>query len=138
MRTLLAFTGFALLSACGDVSVPEPEGEILAEGLPKVVRADHPGRVIFERQCAPCHGTTPGGDGTPMLPATMTLASKYEGALPAPLELRDDLGADAIRLFVRQGSGAMPMFRKAELSDADIDRIAGYIAATAQASRLAE
>ena len=56
------------------------------------------------------------------------------GRLPAELELRTDLNANALRYFVRNGSGAMPMFRKAELTDADIDAIAGYLTATAQAN----
>lgn len=101
---------------------------------PMVVKADLPGRQVFERQCAPCHGAGPGDDGSPTLPATAMLAEKYRGELPAALELRTDLSADVIRLFVRQGSGPMPSFRKSELSDADIDAIAAYIAATAQAS----
>jgi mono/diheme cytochrome c family protein len=98
------------------------------------VKADHPGRTIFERQCASCHGAGPGDDGAPMLPGTMTLAGKYQGGLPAALELRSDLGAETIRFFVRNGSGAMPMFRKAELSDADVEAVAVYLALTAQAN----
>ncbi|MXO87316.1 c-type cytochrome [Altererythrobacter aestuarii] len=91
-----------------------------------------PGRVIFARQCAPCHGTAPGDDGSPMLPGTAALTAKYEGRLPGLLELRSDLSAPVLNLFVRRGSGAMPMFRKAELSDADLAAIADYLAATAR------
>lgn len=106
---------------------------------PRVVKADMPqgaqlGRTTFTRQCAPCHGAGPGDDGAPMLPGTAALAAKYKGDLPAPLELREDLNADVIRLFVRSGSGAMPSFRKSELSDADVDAIAAYLQATAAAS----
>lgn len=101
----------------------------------KIVKADHPGRTIFEQQCAPCHGAGPGDDGSALLPATMALAAKHKGRLPGELELRTDLDANALRYFVRNGSGAMPMFRKAELSDAEIDAIAGYIAATAKANK---
>lgn len=101
---------------------------------PRVVKADGPGRVTFARQCAPCHGAGPGDDGAPMLPGTAALAAKYKGDLPGALELRSDLDADVIRLFVRSGSGAMPAFRKSELSDTDIDAIAAYLRATATAS----
>ena len=69
-----------------------------------------------------------------MLPGPAALAARYQGALPGALELRDDLDAEALRLFVRHGIGAMPSFRKAELSDADIEAIAAYLAATARAS----
>lgn len=106
---------------------------------PRVVKADLPptaelGRVVFERQCAPCHGAGPGDDGSPTLPGTAALAGKYKGELPGALELRGDLNADVIRLFVRQGIGAMPAFRKSELSDGDIEALADYIAATARAN----
>ncbi len=102
---------------------------------PHLVKADLPGRAIFEHQCAPCHAAGPGDDGAPMLPGTMALAMRYQGELPGELELRDDLDGDTIRLFVRNGIGAMPMFRKSELSDADIDAVAAYLKATAEASK---
>mgnify|MGYP000271255888 FL=1 len=86
------------------------------------------GRQVFERQCAPCHGRGPGDDRSEMLPGTAALAHKYEGRLPAALEDRTDLSAPVLTLFVRRGSGAMPFFRKAELSDADIEAIAAYLA----------
>lgn len=86
------------------------------------------GQQRFQRQCAPCHGSGPGDDGPKYLPGTDALNRKYKGALPPELEKRRDLTADLIRAFVRNGSGAMPMFRKAELTDADVDAIAAYIA----------
>ncbi|OJW61593.1 MAG: hypothetical protein BGO57_06580 [Sphingomonadales bacterium 63-6] len=64
----------------------------------------------------------------------MALQRRYEGEVPAALELRDDLDGDTLRLFVRNGIGAMPMFRKSELSDADVDAVAAYLKATAEAS----
>jgi len=85
------------------------------------------GQQVFQRQCAPCHGQGPGDDGPPTLPGTAALQRKYQGELPAALEKRSDLTAETIRFFVRSGSGAMPSFRKAELSDADIDAIAAYL-----------
>jgi mono/diheme cytochrome c family protein len=87
------------------------------------------GRQVFDRACAPCHGRGPGDDGSKMLPGSATLATKYKGELPAFLEDRRDLGPDQIRYFVRNGVGAMPMFRKTEVSDADVDAIAAYFAA---------
>lgn len=114
-------------------------GVALAQGQPapappRVVKADLPGRMVFERQCAPCHGAGPGDDGSPMLPGTAALARRYRGEMPAALELRDDLDGDTLRLFVRNGLGAMPSFRKAELSDAQIDAIGAYLKATAELS----
>ena len=124
-----------LLASCGPDSFPIAAAHAAEPAPVKVVKADLPGRVIFERQCAPCHAAGPGDDGMPMLPGTMALAKKYEGALPGPLELREDLSAPVIRIFVRNGSGAMPMFRKSELTDADIELLADYIAKTAELSK---
>lgn len=85
------------------------------------------GRALFMHECAPCHGAGPGDDGAPMLPGTAALDAKYKGELPAALERRADLDVDIVRFFVRNGAGSMPMFRKAELSDADIDAITAYM-----------
>lgn len=130
MRRYLVLAAAAALVGTGIVQAQTPAAE-----EPRVrVKADHPGRTIFERQCASCHGAGPGDDGSPMLPGTMALAGKYQGRLPAALELRSDLSAETIRFFVRNGSGTMPMFRKAELSDADIEAVAGYLKLTAEAN----
>ena len=67
-----------------------------------------------------------------MLPGTAALAAKYQGRLTAQLELRSDLPAPVLRLFVRRGSGAMPAFRPSELTEAQIAQIADYLAATAR------
>lgn len=130
-----ALAALAGLAAIGAVQAQTPSAGARAAPERQVrVKADHPGREVFERQCAPCHGAGPGDDGAPMLPGTMTLAAKYQGRLPGALELRTDLNMDALRYFVRNGAGAMPMFRKAELSDAELEAIAGYLKATATAN----
>ncbi len=85
------------------------------------------GMAKFNHSCAPCHGKGPGNDGKKMLPGTDSLRIKYQGSLPAPLEERKDLTADAIKTFVRLGSSAMPPFRKTELTDAEIVDIAAYL-----------
>lgn len=128
----VAVPALALLAAGGASLAQAPRQP---QALPKVVKADLPGRVIFEHQCASCHGAGPGDDGAAMLPGTTNLARRYQGDLPAALELRDDLDGDALRLFVRNGIGAMPSFRKSELSDAEIDEIAAYLQATATLSQ---
>lgn len=127
----IAAAAAGLLGLAGAAIAQQPA----PQPLPKVTKANHPGRVIFERQCAPCHGAGPGDDGSPMLPGTATLARKYKGNRPGALELRDDLNGDILRAFVRNGIGAMPSFRKSELSDADVDAIAGYLKATAKLSK---
>lgn len=119
------------------VLVAAGTGAVLAQGaapapVRQIERAELPGRSLFQHQCAPCHGTGPGADGAPMLPGTAALAAKYGGQRPAQLELRNDLPAPVLRVFVRRGSGAMPAFRPSELTNAQIDQIAEYLAATAR------
>lgn len=93
------------------------------------------GRRIFTHTCAPCHGAGPGDDGSKMLPGTAALAAKYKGAKPAELERRGDLSPETLRYFVRHGSGAMPMFRKTEITDAEINEVAAYLKQSAKQIR---
>ena len=62
-----------------------------------------------------------------MLPGTDALRIKYQGSLPALLEKRTDLNADAIRTFVRRGTWSMPPFRPTEVTERDIQDIAAYL-----------
>lgn len=133
MNRCIAMALALALAGCGQAGAQTALNRAAEEeGGASLVKADHPGRAIFDAQCAACHGAGPGDDGMPMLPGTMTLAAKYDGQRPGALELRSDLTAPVLRFFVRNGVGAMPMFRKAELSDADIDALAAYLKATAE------
>ena len=85
------------------------------------------GKAKFEHTCAPCHGDGLGDDGRAMLPGTDALRIKYQGSLPALIEKRTDLNADAIRTFVRRGTWSMPPFRPTEVSERDIQDIAAYL-----------
>jgi mono/diheme cytochrome c family protein len=85
------------------------------------------GQAKFEHSCAPCHGAGVGDDGRAMLPGTDALRIKYQGSLPALLEQRTDLNADAIRTFVRRGTWSMPPFRPTEVTESDIQDIAAYL-----------
>lgn len=125
MKTALVLGAAACL--CVTVGVAAAQQQPVRD----IERADLPGRQVFEQQCAPCHGTGPGDDGSATLPGTAALDAKYQGRLPGQLELRSDLSAPVLTLFVRRGSGAMPMFRKGELTDQQIEQIADYLSATA-------
>jgi mono/diheme cytochrome c family protein len=91
--------------------------------------------VLFERSCAACHGAGQGDNGSPMLPGTAALERKYRGQVPGALELREGLSAEIITVFVRQGIGSMPPFRRSELSDALVEAIAAYLEASARVNR---
>jgi (+)-pinoresinol hydroxylase len=79
------------------------------------------GQKVYEYWCATCHG--PGN-----LPGTVALQAKYNGAKPALLSERTDLIPAVTKTFVRHGVSIMPFFRKTEISDADLDALAAYIA----------
>ena len=81
------------------------------------------GKQVFDHWCAPCHAV-----GSYEHPGTQALQAKYQGKLPAALEQRTDLTADNVRYFVRHGVTVMPFFRKTEISDADLDDLAAYLA----------
>ncbi len=87
---------------------------ISGQGQPK-------GYVQFENYCSMCHGPGPGQ------PGTMALQAKYKGAEPALLADRTDLNGAVIKAYVRNGISIMPIFRKTEISDANLDLIAEYL-----------
>ncbi len=102
---------------------------VLALLLPASVRADSApdaGRVVYEKWCAPCHD--PGINH----PGTHALMAKYSGTKPAALVDRTDLPPDIVKHFVRHGITIMPPFRKTEISDAELDSLAGYLARNAR------
>jgi mono/diheme cytochrome c family protein len=80
------------------------------------------GQAVFENWCAPCHA--PGARH----PGTQALEVLYKGVKPAALEQRTDLTPELTRAFVRTGVSVMPPFRKTEISDADLDALAAYLA----------
>ena len=87
------------------------------------------GQAVFDGHCRVCHGAaaTPAGNG--LFPGTYALQMRYQGKLPAALEQRRDLRADRVMAVVRRGGGGfMPPLRPTELSDADLQAVAAYLA----------
>lgn len=80
------------------------------------------GRAVFERWCAPCHAAGP------RHPGTQALEVLYQGQKPGALEARTDLVPELTKAFVRSGVSVMPPFRKTEISDAELDVLAAYLA----------
>ena len=80
------------------------------------------GAQVFEHWCLPCHGH---GD---QFPGTVALGAKYQNKLPGALQDRTDLASDLVKAVVRTGVSVMPFFRKTEVSDADLDALAAYLA----------
>jgi mono/diheme cytochrome c family protein len=85
------------------------------------------GQEVYQYWCWNCHGSGAGK------PGTEALRAKYKDARPADLEQRTDLAPSVIKTFVRKGVSIMPIFRKTEISDADLEALAAYLARNAKA-----
>jgi mono/diheme cytochrome c family protein len=54
---------------------------------------------------------------------------KYRGTdVPPLLHERTDLVPEFVKVIVRQGVSFMPQFRKTEISDAELEALAAYLA----------
>jgi len=80
------------------------------------------GRAVYTKWCAPCH------DPGVIHPGTNALTVKYHGVKPGVLLEWKDLPADTVKYLVRHGISVMPHFRKTEISDADLDALAKFLA----------
>lgn len=78
------------------------------------------GREVYLKWCAPCHMDSP------FAPATIRLKHTRGEAL-AVLEKRNDLSPDYIRILVRKGVNGMPLFRKTEISDQQLEELVNYL-----------
>ena len=85
------------------------------------------GQEKYEYWCATCHAGDP-REGGRYLPGTASLNAKYKGERPGALADRTDLLSPYIKLVIRRGMEGMPFFRKTEISDAEMDDIAAYLA----------
>ena len=81
------------------------------------------GAAVFNNWCSACHSRGPQN-----APGTTSLQIKYQGSVPAALEDRRDLTPEVVKFFVRNGVATMAPFRKTEVSDADLDALAAYLA----------
>jgi (+)-pinoresinol hydroxylase len=80
------------------------------------------GQAVYLRWCAPCHA--PGVTH----PGTHALMTKYQGVKSGVLLDWKDLPAVTVKYWVRHGISVMPHFRKTEISDAELDQLAGFLA----------
>lgn len=101
-------------------------GAAIAQGPPPAPKpttlASRPnatgGEALYVEHCISCHG--PNGMGTGLL------ARRIQ---PALLEARDNLPAAYVITAARRGIGNMPPIPRGEVSDAELQQIAEYLAA---------
>ena len=104
-----------LATGCG-------EGETTGAGEPAdaQIEAITDGEVLFDLYCIACHGPGPGHPGTMRLQERLSEDQ-------APLLNRDNLDPEYVKLVVREGFKLMPPFRPTEITDKQLDLLAGYI-----------
>lgn len=82
------------------------------------------GETLFSNRCGACH--LAGGMGTNLLTKQRMMAGEPpENGL---LANRKDLNADYVKSVVRMGKVAMPRLSRTEVTDAELDAIATYLA----------
>jgi len=81
--------------------------------------AEPSGKAIYDKWCLPCHRAGQVG--------ALQLQQRYKGTVPAVLTERTDLQPALINVLVRKGGQVMPIFRKTEISDADLEALATYL-----------
>jgi mono/diheme cytochrome c family protein len=94
-------------------------GPLAAQDQPDAHSA---GRAVYTRWCAPCHaaGITH--------PGTNALTVKYAGVKSGVLLDWKDVTPQYVAGIVRGGIAVMPPFRKVEISDAELDALARFLA----------
>lgn len=81
------------------------------------------GEAVYNHWCAPCHAAGPGH------PGTQGLQIKYRDTAINPVLVdRTDLTPEVVKTFVRQGILSMAPFRKTEITDAELDALAAFLA----------
>ena len=79
--------------------------------------------AVYNYWCTPCHAPGPGH------PGTQSLQIKYRDLnVPPVLEDREDLTPEYVKTIVRKGIMSMAPFRKTEITDAELEDIATYLA----------
>lgn len=134
MKRLMVLAALAL-AACGKAQAPAKPAHSDAPPLsPYVMREEFPagdrladnrdGEALFSNRCGSCH--LAGGMGTNLLTKQrLALGEPPENGL---LANRRDLPAAYVVSVVRNGKMAMPRLSRVEVTDAELDAIAFYLA----------
>jgi len=126
MKRLIVAAQFAaalLVAGCTEEAPRSEEGvdrsAASSFGMIQDRTSSSPAEALFVEKCSMCHRNM--GMGTVLLGRRMD-------PKVAPLEDRDDLTADYVTQAVRVGIGNMPIIPRGEVSDEQLQQIAGYLA----------
>lgn len=136
-RTLAIALFATMMSSCGepagspdgtdDAATAPPPPPYAFRGSPPPgdrLQAGRDGEQLYRVRCGACHLGF--GMGTNMLTAQRVALG--ESPQRGFLENRDDLRADYIKSVVRNGKVAMPRLTRVEVTDAELDAIAIWLA----------
>lgn len=90
----------------------------LATGAPAFAADAPDGAALFNTRCGICHAK--GGFGANIL-------ARRQGEGRSVLDTRVDLQPAYVTVAVRRGIGSMPAFSRVELTDPELQAIAGYL-----------
>jgi mono/diheme cytochrome c family protein len=97
-------------------------GSLTTVGFAATPNEHDPGYAVYDKWCAPCHA--PGISH----PGTNALTEKYKGVKSGVLLEWTDLPPVVVKHWVRTGISVMPQFRKTEISDAELEALARFLA----------
>lgn len=134
MKKLILVSALAL-TACNSSAPSAEAGKGGPPPLPPYqVRAEAPkgdrlavqsnGEALFSNHCGYCH--LPGGMGTNLLIKQRVMAG--DPPEKGLLTNRTDLTVDYVKSVVRMGKVAMPRLTRVDVTDAELEAIAAYLA----------
>ena len=88
--------------------------------LQQLCANDLGGEEVYKKWCEGCHMDSPFAPGTIQL-----RQSRGEGK--ALITNRTDLGPEYIKQLVRKGLNGMPLFRRTEISNKELDSLVQYL-----------
>jgi len=129
-RFLLALAALApatAMAAPGGVPELPPYQVRAAQPAGDRLQPGRDGKAVFEHSCGYCH--FPGGMGSNLLTKQMMMMKRPPS--DGILSNRRDLTADYVKAVVRGGKGAMPAQTRVDLTDAELNAVAAYLARNA-------
>ncbi len=94
---------------------------LLIDSPPGLQAAEQAGEHAYTKWCAGCHMDSPFAPGTIQL-------RHLRGEEQALIRERKDLSAAYVRQVVRKGMNGMPLFRRTEISNEELDALVELLA----------
>jgi (+)-pinoresinol hydroxylase len=86
----------------------------------QVQAEQEPGEVVYQKWCDGCHMDSP------FAPGTIQLRHLRGNDLALVLN-RKDLKPDFLRHIIRKGMNGMPLFRRTEISDKELEKLVEFL-----------